>query len=132
MNTFEERKCAPPFVIIIVPGPSLWWYKHTDDNLYKSNMAFRGRGLGGINDSRVSQEEQVEHRVVLAEVDQRPAEHPATHGQQAEPSCDQNHVAEERSAAALRHLVETDDRITSYQKDQHCPLWGLTHRHYVN
>lgn len=45
--------------------------------------------------SRVSQEEQVEHRVVLAEVDQRPAENPATHGQQAEPSCNQNHVAEQ-------------------------------------
>ena len=64
----------------------------------------------GIKDSRVSEEEEVEHRVVLAEVDQRPAEHPAAHGQQAEPSCDQNHVSEQRSAAALRHLDKTAER----------------------
>lgn len=64
--------------------------------------------VGGIRDLRVSQEEEVEHRVVLAEVDQRPAEHPATHGQQAEPSCDQNHITEQRSAAALRHLDDTE------------------------
>lgn len=58
--------------------------------------------------SRVSQKEQVEHRVVSAEVDQRPAKHPAAHGQQAEPNCDQEHVAKQRSAAAVRHLQETD------------------------
>lgn len=60
--------------------------------------------------SRVSQKEQVEHRVVFAEVDQSPAEDPAAHGEQAEPSCDQEHVAEQRSTAALRHLQEADDR----------------------
>lgn len=63
--------------------------------------------IGGGN-SRVSQEEQVEHRVVFAEVDQRPAEHPAAHGEQAEPGGDQEHVAEQRSAAALGHLYQTD------------------------
>ena len=53
-----------------------------------------GRGFGGdIKDSRVSQEEEVEHRVVLAEINQCPAEDPATHGQQAEPSCDENDIA---------------------------------------
>lgn len=69
----------------------------------------RMRWAGGVHKhSRVSQEEEVEHGVVLAEVDQRPAENPAAHGQQAEPSSDQNHVAEQRpAAAALRHLGET-------------------------
>lgn len=67
----------------------------SDDSLYKHILAFRGWGLAIKKNSRVSQEEQVEHRVVLAEVDQRPAENPATHGQQAEPSCNQNHVAEQ-------------------------------------
>lgn len=66
-----------------------------------------------VEDSRVSQEEEVEHRVGLAEIDQRPTEHPATQGQQAEPSRDQSHISEQRSTAALRHL-ETDDRC---QKD---------------
>lgn len=68
--------------------------------------------VGGIKDSRVSQEEEVEHRVVLAEVDQRPAEHPAAERQQAEPRCDQNHVAEKGSAAALRHLHRTPPQVT--------------------
>lgn len=68
--------------------------------------------LGGKKDSRVSQEQEVEDRVVLAEVDQRPAEHPATHGEQTQSCCDQNHIADQRSPATLRHLDKTDDRIT--------------------
>lgn len=40
-----------------------------------------------MKDLRVSQEQEIEDRVIPAQVDQRPAEHPATHGQQAEPSC---------------------------------------------
>ncbi len=67
--------------------------------------------------------------MVLAEVDQRPAEHPATHGEQAEPSCNQKHVAEQRPTAALRHLDETEDRINSQLPEtlrrQRCPQWGL-------
>lgn len=90
--------------------PSIW---ACTDSLYKHILAFRGWGLVVKKNSRVSQEEQVEHRVVLAEVDQRPAENPATHGQQAEPSCNQNHVAEQWTTAALRDLGETDDRINS-------------------
>lgn len=50
--------------------------------------------------------------MVFAEVDQGPAEDPAAHGEQAEPSRDQEHVAEQRSAAALGHLHEADDRQT--------------------
>lgn len=65
-----------------------------------------------MKDSRVSQEQQVEYRVVLAEVDQCPAEHPATHCEQTESRCDQNHIADQRSPATLRHLDETDNRIT--------------------
>lgn len=48
--------------------------------------------------------------MVFAEVDQGPAEHPAAHGQQAEPSRDQERVAKQRSTAALRHLHEAEDR----------------------
>lgn len=42
--------------------------------------------------------------MVLAEVDQRPADHPAAHGEEGESSCDQNHVAEDRPTGALGHL----------------------------
>lgn len=71
-------------------------------------------GSEGVKDSRVSQEEEVEHRMVLAEVDQCPTEHPATQGEQAEPSCDQNHIAEQGSTTALRHLKEIHDRVTRH------------------
>lgn len=114
---YDGRPFVPPSSVAIQKTHKHFCFDTwSDDNLYKHILAFWGWGLGG--DSRVSQEQQVEHRVVLAEVDQRPAEHPATHGQQAEPSCDQKHVSEQWSAAALRHLHKTDGRtIHSYQKD---------------
>lgn len=108
----------------LLPHPQVWPFTidikkgfNTFGRLIHAYIqAFRGWGVeggSGIKDSRVSQEEEVEHRVVLAEVDQRPAEHPATHGQQAEPSCDQNHIPEQWSAAALRHLDETESLSVS-------------------
>lgn len=43
----------------------------------------------------VSQEEQVEDRVIFAEVNEGPAEHAAAHGQEAETGRDQDYVAEQ-------------------------------------
>jgi len=63
--------------------------------------------------------------VVLAEVDQRPAEHPAAHGQQAEPSRDQNHVAKQWSAAALRHLDETESQLPGSHRSGLIPTWEM-------
>lgn len=57
--------------------------------------------------------------MVLAEVDQRPAEHPATHGEQAEPGGDQEHVAEQRAAAALRNLQERGGNQSRPQDKRH-------------
>lgn len=129
--TLWWQACCPAFNVAIQNR-----YNHFGFEVVRWQLvqAYPGRervgvGRGSIKDSRVSQEEQVEHRVVLAEVDQCPAEHPATHGQQAEPSCYQNHIAEEWSTAALRHLGETDDRITQLPErlwHQHCPQWGST------
>lgn len=97
---------------------TLAWYQMTTwISKYESGASME-------EDSRVSQEEQVEHWVVLAEVDQCPAEHPAAHGEEGEPSCDQNHIAKERSTGALRHLEEKESRISSQlsdrHQDQHC------------
>lgn len=56
---------------------------------------------------RVAQEEQVEHRVGLEEVDEGPAEDPATQGQETEPGNDQQHVLHEGRRARLGRLACT-------------------------
>lgn len=66
--------------------------------------------------------------MVFAEVDQSPAEDPAAHGEQAEPSRDQEHVAKQRPTAALRHLQEADrqtDRAPGLLDRQHRGPRGL-------
>ena len=50
---------------------------------------------------RVTQEQQVEDRVVLEQVDQGPAQNPATQGQHDEPGGDHNHIPDQRTRAGL-------------------------------
>lgn len=59
--------------------------------------------------------------MVPAQVDQRPAEHPAAHGQQAEPGSDKYYVAEQGPSTALRHLKKENksDLTTTLQSSRH-------------
>ncbi len=58
-------------------------------------------------DSRISQEEQVEHGVILEEVDEGPAQNPSTQSQQDQPHRDQSHVPHQRRRTRQRGLKHT-------------------------
>lgn len=55
---------------------------------------------------RVAQEEQVKHRVCFEEVDEGPAEDPATQSEETESGHDQQHILHEWRGARLGGLAQ--------------------------